>query len=132
VTHRPLAGVICLTVFTVLPTSAFAQCQNIPIDGTETITGFIKKSDNTCTVTDGSYVVTGVAYLVDVHATASGSCVQRGTDGQGNCITLKTEARVVANAGANIIGVPNAIQQMQAINKSYREFPISIPELTPR
>lgn len=61
-----------------VPSAVTAQtCNNIPSGGGQSIEGFVKLADGTCTVAQDTYVVRLKTYRLDSLATANGSCTLR-------------------------------------------------------
>jgi hypothetical protein len=104
-----LAGLLVAFAL-ICPVESVAQtCDNIPSQGGQTNDGFMKKSDSSCTVTSGGYVVVSQQYRVDEHATATGSCTVRAYDPYlPGCVVLEVQDRGVYAVTATIAsGTPN-------------------------
>ena len=107
--------------------SAFAQiCPPITtVPGSESVEGFIAKSDNSCTVSSNTYVVTSNQYRIHTRATAYGTCVVQNYDQFFNCHTASTELHRVANINVRAIqGNSNlSLGTIQPVNASSQYQP---------
>ena len=75
------------------------QCFNIPNPGTESATGFARHATQACTVNDGTYVVYGQSYRLDMNIAANGSCTVRAYDPPSqSCVVKEVQQRGVRSA----------------------------------
>jgi len=93
-------AVITIVASLAVPQDAWAQesCNNIASGGGQSVAGFFKANDNSCTVAENTYVVTSFQYRLDALSTADGQCTLRGWDCSPlpcQCVTTAVEQRGV-------------------------------------
>ena len=85
--------------------AAFAQnCPPIPtVPASQSVEGFVSKSDNSCTVAPNTYVVTQNQYRLHTSVTAYGTCTVQGFDQFFGCFASSTELRRITNVNVQVV-----------------------------